>query len=151
MSKAFRTTDITLVQTCRQGIINTLIKIEENSIRIQDFKQYLLLVQQQHNTASNNTSPTNTNNNTNTTNTHTTTTTTIKPFIQSKSDITMEDIAIASLYSILINPKQYCNSQYYTTFYILEQQDKEYKAEVSFFRASVVGQFSMYMYDNFRL
>ena len=143
MSKAFRTTDLTLVQQCRQGVIDTAIKIEQNSIRIQEFKQYILLCEKNNatNTSANNT------NTTPSTNAHTN----IKPFIQSKSDITIEDLAIASLYAAIINPTLYCNSQYYTSFHMLEQQDKEYKAEVDFFRASVVGQFSMYMYDNFRL
>ena len=145
MSKAFRTRDVALVQTCRQGIINTAIKIENNSIRLQEFKQYLILCEK-HNTTNTSSNAYNTNT-TPSTNAHTT----IKPFIQSKSDITMEDIAIASLYAAIINPAQYCNSQYYTSFHMLEQQDKEYAAEVEFFRASVVGQFSMYMYNNFRL
>lgn len=60
------------------------------------------------------------------------------------------DFAIAALSAPVVAPREYCMGRYLSTFDEIERTDSEYRAEVEYWRNTVVGQYCLMMYRDYR-
>jgi Glutathione S-transferase, C-terminal domain len=67
------------------------------------------------------------------------------------NEVTVADIAVASLVAAVVNPELYAEGEYLQYFLLLEAQDKAYAAEVTYWRDTDIGKHCLFMYKQHRM